>query len=105
MLTVKLVDPGKILTLKHNGNKAINSKLSTKFGNKTCNYFATAYNEIAESISKLSPGTEVLIEGALYQENFTDKITGQMRSVNKIRITKIIQEDNEFFEEPGFTNF
>jgi single-stranded DNA-binding protein len=92
-LTVKVEEPGKLVKLPHNGDNAINSKISFRFGNRTCNFVATAYNETAEIISNLSPGSEVCILGALYQEKFQDKNTGQTKSIDKIRITSIKQDD------------
>jgi single-stranded DNA-binding protein len=92
-LTVKIEDPGKLLNLPHNGDRAINSKISFKFGNRTCNFMATAYNEAAEIISNLPQGSEVCIQGALYQEKFNDKNSGQMKTIDKIRINSLKHGD------------
>jgi hypothetical protein len=88
-LTAKISDPGKLVKLNHNDNLAINSIVSFNFGKKKCQFQATAYNEIAEKISKLPINTEVIIEGALYQEQYLNNQSGQMQYINKIRINKI----------------
>jgi hypothetical protein len=97
-LSVIINDPGKLVKLQHNGDQAINSKISFKFGQKKCQFLATAYNEIAETISKLPSDTEVVIEGALYQEKYQDKTTGEFKSVDKIRITKVKEFQDNFHE-------
>ncbi|MDR1051626.1 MAG: single-stranded DNA-binding protein [Deltaproteobacteria bacterium] len=93
-LTVKIEDPGKLIKLQHNGDHAINPKISFQFGNRTCNFVATAYNETAKIILNLSPGSEVCVLGALYQEKFQDKNSGQTKSIDKIRINSIKQDDD-----------
>ncbi|MDR1872092.1 MAG: hypothetical protein LBS60_09295 [Deltaproteobacteria bacterium] len=66
-LSATIVEPGKLVKMPRNGELAINSKISFPFGMKNRQMLATAYNETAESISKLSSGIEVILEGALYQ--------------------------------------
>jgi hypothetical protein len=97
-LSATIVEPGRLVKMSHNGELAINSKISFPFGKKSCQMLATAYNETAESISKLPAGIEVIIEGALYQEKYQDKTTGQMKSVDKIRITRFQKAQDNFDE-------
>jgi hypothetical protein len=86
-LAAKIDDPGKLVKLKHNGEMATNSKISFNFGNRKCNLLATAYKETAEMLCQLTPGTKVIINGAIYQEKYQDKNTNEEKIVDKIRIT------------------
>jgi single-stranded DNA-binding protein len=66
--------------------------------------FTTAYNDIAEKISRLPSGSEVIISGALYQEKYTDQATGQTKTVDKIRINSF-QETQSNFDDTNFNGF
>jgi single-stranded DNA-binding protein len=102
-LTVTITDPGKLTFLEYNGDAATNSVVTFSFGEKKCRYMATAYKETAEQITKLEPGTEVIIEGALYQESYKDKTTGQFKVIDKIRINNI-KKDQDSVENNNFKN-
>jgi hypothetical protein len=104
-LTATIVEPRKLVTLQHNGDLAINSQISFSFGTKNCQMVTTAYNDVAEKISRLPSGSEVIILGAIYQEKYKDKTTGQMKTVDKIRINSFQEDDTNFDDINPFSIF
>jgi hypothetical protein len=84
-----IVDIGPIVKVSTTNDDAINFRLENFFGKRKCNYYGTAYNGTAREISKLYPGCEVTIEGAIYQENYKDK-SEQQSLITKIRAVNVI---------------
>jgi hypothetical protein len=89
-----LTDPGNICVLGTTGDHAINFKIDFPFGNKKCQMFGTAYKDTADKISQIVPGTEIVMEGALYTESYKTK-SGNANTIAKIRATKVSVQDND----------
>jgi hypothetical protein len=92
-LSATLTDPGTITVLPTNGDHAINFKIEFAFGSKQCQMFGTAYQDMADRISKIPPGSNVVIDGALYTEPFKTK-SGGSNIITKIRANDVYKQDN-----------
>jgi single-stranded DNA-binding protein len=85
-----------LITLR-NKDQVINCSIKYQFGKHDCEISLTAFKENAVALSELIKGSQVLIEGSLYQETYI-RNNGEPGKFIKIRVNKILSDELNIYE-------
>jgi len=86
---VKLLESGaRVATLKIANNRYFKGKEEQDWKEKACFFEVNAWNALADSVSSMSKGQPVHVEGALGQDQWTDA-DGKQHSRIVIEATKV----------------